>query len=201
VTAPPPVITPPIAQVAMPCGEVSFDATRPGSIDPVMLANAGHILLERVRAVYAEAGVPLPDRQLWTAGESAYDCEQLVVSLMSLTAGGLPTSRGVIAPNPVCDPFIVANFEITVVRCVPTPNDKGTPPRPEAIATAADITSTDAFILIKAACRFDLWNAQPLFTPFNYDPGGGMEVESSLQVETAQGGMQAVSLTIRTVIG
>jgi hypothetical protein len=127
VTAPPPVITPPIAQVAMPCGEVSFDATRPGSIDPVMLANAGHILLERVRAVYAEAGVPLPDRQLWTAGESAYDCEQLVVSLMSLT--------------------------------------------------------------------------QPVFTPFNYDPGGGMEVESSLQVETAQGGMQAVSLTIRTVIG
>jgi hypothetical protein len=160
-------------------------------IDPKTVAKIGKLLLERVIAIYKEAGVPLPARQLWAVGDVPYECNMLLVSLEGLSEGLLNTENSV--PNP-CDTPVIAEFNITVVRCAPVPDSRGTPPSPEKYAEAAEITSTDAYLLMKAACSLDMFGALiPGFV-------GSMGVESSVSIESAQGGVQAITLTLRTVV-
>jgi hypothetical protein len=190
-----------VTQLWTSCPEVTFDPAKPTAIDPYLLAESSRILLQRVQGVYAEAGVPLPARQLWTTGESAYDCEQLVVALMSLRSGAHPYAFTRAAAPPKCVVFVVATYHISVVRCVPTPDDRGTPPSPEELAKAADAVAVDAYLLLKASCRFDLWGAADEGNSWNYDDGGDMGTESLVEIETAAGGLQAARLQLSTTIG
>lgn len=166
-------------------------------IDPAVLGRIGRMLLGRVVAVFTEANVALPSRQLWVAGSQPWDCEQVVVSLTGLTSSDVP-GFNTAAPASPCDPLISATFTVVIVRCVPQPDAKAKPPEPAEIAAAADVTATDAYLLQKAACRFDMFNAAD---PDVTAPRGGFSVESRVDVGEAQGGLQGVSMSLTSVVG
>lgn len=173
-------------------------------VDPYSLVKVGRALLARVQAVYAAAGVTLPSRQLWLAGDSAFDCEQLVVAFTNLREGMLDAdARSATVPSRPCDVPVIASFQITVVRCVPTPETRGNamvPPTELALADATDILATDAYLLMKSGCKFDMFGAdiEPALDPSAL---GGMGVDLRVEVQEASGGMQAVTLYLDTVIG
>jgi hypothetical protein len=160
-------------------------------IDPTTVAKLGELLLHRVEEVYREAGVDLPDRRIWAVGEVPFDCNQLIVSLDGLREGLINTENQV--PSP-CEVPVMAEFNITVVRCAPVPDSRGNPPTPKQYADFAAITSTDAYLLMKASCSFDLFGALIPGYP------GGMGVEASVSISNAQGGVQAVTLNLVTLV-
>jgi hypothetical protein len=164
-------------------------------VDPFVLPKIARALLDRVRAVYAEAAIDLPSRQIWTIGEPVYDCEELVVSLIDLSEG---LTQGD-SPQSPCVVPINATFKVTVVRCAPVPDNRGNPPTPDALMRAADESAVDAYLLMKSSCKFDMWGADV----DGLDPSalGGLGVNASIEVVEAQGGMQGVALNIVTVIG
>lgn len=172
-----------------PCSEVL--------VDPQSLVRIGHALLERVQLVYAEAGVALPSRQIWIAGEGVYDCEQLIVAFMSLREGLVGSDS---EPRQPCDVPVVATFKITVVRCIPVMDSRGNLPTPEAISASTDVLAVDAYLLMKSGCKFDMYGAD-IIPPLHPSALGGMGVDLRVVAEEASGGMQAVSLTLETVIG
>jgi hypothetical protein len=192
-----------------PCAsEVSF-GTGPGQLRPDTVAILGHELLRRVQEVYAEAGVTLPERQIWVAGEAAYDCEELIVSFTGLRETQIPGWDASAQPQSPCQVPLVATFDVATVRCVPVPNGtRATPPTPEALAAATDLLTTDAYLLMKSGCRFDLWGADvayiwdqdhPNGPPYN--GRGGMGTEAVVTAAPPSGGMQAVVLALTSVIG
>lgn len=163
------------------------------TFDPKALSIIGRGLLERVVAVYEDFGVPVPQRQFWSAGNVPPECSQIVVALKSLSEG-LTGSEETI-PSP-CDNLVQAKFSVTVTRCIPTPDNRGTPPSPAQIAEASDLASQDAYLLAKAACSFDMYGSDVPGAPL-----GGMGVEWSVTVNDYEGGMQTVELDLTTVIG
>jgi hypothetical protein len=164
-------------------------------IDPRSVSKIGHELLKAVEQVYLDAGIALPDRHIWTAGEVAWDCELLAVSLDSLRADEPPNwSNPGITP---CLRPIVGVFRIAVVRCVPTPNDDGRPPPVEEMALSADMTAIDAYLLMKSACRLDFWGWDQ--EPPNQN--GGLGVVSTIEIGGPQGGMGAVTLVLTGIVG
>ena len=173
-------------------------------IDPTALSRIGRALLARVQAVYASYGVALPSRQLWNVGEPVYDCEQLVVSLMSLREGLIDTdARSVTVPSAPCDVTVIGVFQVVVVRCIPVPETRGTTlvtPTPEVIADSADVLSTDAYLLMKSGCKFDMFGAD-IVPPLHHSALGGMGVDVRVEIQEASGGFQAVVLNLETVIG
>jgi hypothetical protein len=97
-----------------PCAsEVSF-GTGPGQLRPDTVAILGHELLRRVQEVYAEAGVTLPERQIWVAGEAAYDCEELIVSFTGLRETQIPGWDASAQPQSPCQVPLVATFDISI---------------------------------------------------------------------------------------
>lgn len=166
-------------------------------IDPGVLARVGRTLLDRVIAVYDAAGVALPERRLWASGNQPFDCEQVVVELLTTTQTDVPGFTTA-APMTPCDPLMSAQFSVAVVRCVPVPNARGALPTPEETAAASDIAATDAYLLQKASCQFDMFNAGATDPTA---PLGGFQVDASVSVGAVQGKMQAVVLTLTTVVG
>jgi hypothetical protein len=176
-------------------------------IDPTSVAAIGRELVRRVEMLYADHGVSLPTRRIWAAGSVPPECEQLVVSFTGLREGLI---EGDNAPNRPCETLVVAEFKVRVSRCVPVGDDVGNPPSPEEIGAAADMLSTDSYLLVKlAGCYFDLFS---LGSPgggrvvYGVDGSrqiipGGMGVDISLEVEDPQGGMQSVVLTLSMVVG
>jgi hypothetical protein len=192
-----------------PCAsEVSF-GTGPGQLRPDTVAILGHELLRRVQEVYAEAGVTLPERQIWVAGEAAYDCEELIVSFTGLRETQIPGWDASAQPQSPCQVPLVASFDVSIVRCIPVPNGtRATPPTPEALAIATDLIVTDSYLLMKSGCRFDLWAADVAYVWNQEHPNGpiyqglgGMGTEASVVAAPPSGGMQASTLTLATVIG
>jgi hypothetical protein len=165
-------------------------------IDPHALVTIGHALMDRVQSVYKKAGVHLPPRQVWSLGDGVFDCEELVVSFHSLAEGLINSETQV--PNPCYIP-VNAVFKVTVVRCAPVMDQYGNPPTPEQIGTATDLSVIDAYLLMKSACNFDMYGAD--VAELHPSALGGMGVDASVEVEEAQGGFQAVTLTVTTVIG
>jgi hypothetical protein len=170
-------------------------------VDPLSLVRIGHALMARVQTVYAQAGVALPSRQIWIAGDGVYDCEQLIVSFQSLREGLIDTdTRSVASPSRPCETTIMAVFKITVVRCIPVPDSRGNPPSAQEVSDATDVLATDAYLLMKSGCKFDMYGAD-IEPPLHPSALGGMGVDLNVEVEEAQGGMQAVSLNLTTIIG
>jgi hypothetical protein len=161
----------------LPCGDTAT------TVDPRSAATIGRQLLTAVEQVYLEAGIALPDRHLWTAGEVAWDCELVAVSLDSLRGDEQPNwnSPGVTPGISPCERPVVAVYRISVVRCVPVPSDGGKLPTPEQVALSADMTAIDAYLLQKSSCKLDFWG-------WDQDPPN-------------QGGMQGVTLVLTGVVG
>ena len=186
----------PVSARPAPCGagtpcSGTVEALKQTTWFPGSIATIGRKLLERVECLYKEFGVSLPDRRIWTVGEVPYDCNQLIVSLDSLAEGLVNTENQ--PPNP-CHVPVNATFNITVVRCYPV-DPKGNATAPDVLAKAADLAAKDAYLLLKLSGCLDMYGA---------DTGvgsGGMGTEASISISNAQGGVQAVTLELTTVVG
>lgn len=132
-------------------------------------------MLDYVLSAALTAGIELPPRQLITAGQAVYDCEQVSVT-MSVVITGLPASA---VPGGTsigaCPPVWSEIVEIAIVRCCPVPFDNGSPPTPEALTAHAQIQGGDTHILmavgdLRAAERFGNVTATISYPP----PSGGV---------------------------
>lgn len=98
-----------------------------------------------------------PDRQYVAHGRVAWDCEQLTVHVVNLIAEP-QDDRGA-----NCNIVHRATIATTLVRCAPTPDDRGNPP------SSADL---DAFGLQMAADGGALWKGMTRATADGQWPVG-----------------------------
>ena len=174
----------------LPCwGEVS-------KIDSDVISKITKLLEKRVKELLTEAKVPIPERVIVAAGEQALDCNGLYISFTGLREG-LPNAD---APPDPCYAPLLATFTITIARCIPVPDNRGTPPSAEKVAAAAAQTMQDAYVLQKGSCGLDMYGALE-HEEDSRVPLGGMGVETELIVGDPQGGMQTVTLNLTFVLG
>lgn len=113
-------------------------------------------LLGAIGAQYQAAGVALPDRQYIAAGapnQIAWDCEQLVISLQGIGWGvaeeafqqTVQTGTGASVQGPRHAVLVVQ-----LVRCLPTPEDDGTPPSADDLTDAGLTYLKDCALLSQA---------------------------------------------------
>src|SRR4051812_472429 len=80
-----------------------------------------------------DAAVPLPERQYWTIGQTAHDCEQMVLAVQQMFLGT--------AENPIeltqCTGPRGLTFTVEVTRCVPGLTNRGQLPSAESIEIAS----------------------------------------------------------------
>lgn len=179
--------------VGFPCGGTIKDLKENGKDwFPQSISIIGRELLKRVICLYDYFGVELPNRRVWAVGEVPFDCDQLIVSLDSLAEGLVNTDNQPASP---CEVPVNATFNITVVRCFPV-DSKGAATKPDVLAAVADKSAIDAYLLMKLSGCLDMYGA---------DTGnarlGGMGTEASISISNAQGGVQAVTLELTTVVG
>jgi hypothetical protein len=116
------------------------------------LLSIGAGILADVRGFYAGNNVDLPERYYLAPGAPgliAWDCEQLVVSLASITWG---INEDAIQPVPQIGGAGVfeirhAQWSVQLVRCTPGMGDDGVPPAPATIQAAGEAFLTDAGML------------------------------------------------------
>lgn len=120
-------------------------------------------VLEAIQTVYEQENVDLPARQFINVGgaqDTAWDCEQLVVSVEQVY-NGLPGQQ---AQQPTrCDEPTTVVVTIQLVRCAPTPRSSGRsapqPVTPEQHEEFAEKMLIDARLLMTAGQLFgDLQN-------------------------------------------
>lgn len=144
-------------------------------------------ILDRVVAIYASYGVPLPSRKYWTMGNPAMDCEQLVVSFIQSYLG----APGDEASQPQkCNMPRSMVVSITVTRDIPTVGQSGRTPQPEKIQAASEISAVDAWILMASLNLLDQWDEG------GYGPG----VIGTLTSMEPQGGLQTMNLQVTMVV-
>lgn len=143
-------------------------------------------IVEKVRDVYNMYNVPLPDRQYWTFGDAAFDCEQMVVSFVNLYLG--PPGDEASQPQR-CSAPRTAVVTINVVRKTATPVN-GKLPSATSLQDAADWQAIDAWILIESNQLFDQWD------DFIQGPG----VIATVTAGTASGGFQNVSMQLTMAV-
>lgn len=155
------------------------------------LYNTAEMVLETVNEVYAEYGVYLPNRQMIMAGDSVHDCEQVVISFVSLTSG-FPIqdmSAQSNCPNPV-----TATFIVEIVREVPKisggVNSRKIAPSDVDITTNAKDKLNDARLLAEIANRVGMksWLTSMAAAPYSISSGA------------AGGNLQAMSMELRVIV-
>ena len=136
--------------------------------DGLALVTLMQDILTHVVTVFGEYNVPTPDRQYYTLGTPAAECNQLVVSFSQMYIG-LPGDEG--ATPQRCDVPLSAVFTVSVFRCVPVEGARGQAPSTDQLMTAADWQLVDAYVLMQASRGCDMW-----------DPSGvGMGVIATVQ--------------------
>lgn len=169
-------------------------------LNPGALGIIGRELLQRIEEIYTESGVSLPDKRVWTLGQPIVDCEQAVVSLLSLAEGQPQANMQVSRP---CDVPINATFQVSVFRCVPSGGNRGNMPSPESLANFADEVAQDAYILMYLASCLDMFGADvyPADERDQFTSAlGGRGFEANVEISEALGGYQGAVLTLTTVI-
>ncbi len=144
--------------------------------------------LDRVVSVYAAAGVSLPERQYYTLGQAAADCEQLVVVFSQAYVG--PPGDQAASPQRCGGPKTAA-LSVQVTRSIPTMSSKGRPPTPEQIQTASEVLAVDAYLLLDCANALEQWDAEG---------GYGLGVIATVNADAPQGGFQSVTMSISMAI-
>lgn len=147
-------------------------------------------ILARIVTGFANAGVELPDRQYWTLGQPAADCEQLVVSFMQAYVG--PPGDEANEPQ-TCNSPRTAQLDIQILRCIPAPlGPRAKAPTAEAIQAASVALVTDAWVLLDLACTLDTWDGDLM--------GRGMGVIATVDAGEAQGGFQGPTMHLTVAI-
>lgn len=144
-------------------------------------------VLEKVQATYVSYNVPLPERQYWTMGTPAIDCEQLVVSFIQMYLG----TPGDEASTPQrCNMPRTAVLSISVAREVPTVSQGGRPPTGAKIEESSYISAVDSWVLMEAMKQFDPWD----------ETGPGMGVIATVEATAPAGGYTVVAMQISMVV-
>lgn len=110
------------------------------------LSTLAHDLLASVVGRLTAAGIVLPTRRYVWVGAVAVDCEQVVVSYEQSFLG-LPGLQDASAIQ--CSVLRSAQFAISIIRCVPSPDRSGTPPSVESLDAVATVMLTDALELMR----------------------------------------------------
>jgi hypothetical protein len=113
--------------------------------------------------------VPLPERQYWTVGTTAHDCEQLVLAVQQMFIGTAEAPMEVFR----CDGPRALTFTVEVLRCVPTLTNRGQAPSGDAIEVASVNPVIDMEIMLDLAQYFDEFNTGVATTvdPLNAEGG------------------------------
>lgn len=126
------------------------------------LANSVLAAIEQHWSMATAPAVPLPERRYVAAGDpssQAWDCEQVVVSLVGIGFGpaqdaGPPSTPRAGSPASVMS-VRHAVFNVALVRCMPNPTGRAaTPPTVGALQEAGDRYMTDAGLLSQALVRW-----------------------------------------------
>lgn len=137
-------------------------------------------LLDAVVAGYAERRIALPERQYWTIGVPANDCEQVVVAWQQSYLG-IPGDEA--ATPQSCHVPRSAVFLVQLARAFPSVNDRGRSPSASDIQSASQAVLQDAWVLIDI-----LSNTDPL----------GLGTIVTAEVSEVSGGLAGVS--VQTVL-
>lgn len=144
-------------------------------------------VLARVATVFASYNVPLPNRQYWSMGQPAIDCEQLVVSFIQMYLG--PPGDQASTPQR-CNMPRTAVMTISLAREVPVVGQNGRPPEPSKIQQAAEISAVDAWVLMQSVNLFDMWE----------EGGYGVGVIATVDAPSSEGGFQVVNMQITMAV-
>lgn len=103
-------------------------------------------VLDALVAGYVAQGVDLPDRQLVTPGLPAWDCDMLAVQVEREFSYSGNLAQEVIEPLTQGVAFAMrgAQLGITLVRCVPVPDEEGNPPTAANEQASAELILTDS---------------------------------------------------------
>jgi hypothetical protein len=144
-------------------------------------------VLQRVVSTFNSYNVPLPNRQYWTVGQQAIDCEQLVVTLVQIYLG--PPGDQASAPMR-CNTARTAVMTVSISREIPTVGQNGRPPTADKIEDAAKISAIDAYVLMQSLNLLDMW-----------EPGGyGVGVIATADIPSPEGGFQTVNMQLTMAI-
>jgi len=102
-----------------------------------------------------KAMVPLPERRYWTIGETAHDCEQMVLCVQQMFLG----TSAFPAETSLCNGPRGMTFTIEVIRCVPGLTQRGQAPAALDIQEASVDPVIDLEILMDCAQYFDEFSA------------------------------------------
>lgn len=111
------------------------------------------VLLEHVVTHFGAAGVELPAHRVVTAGAPAWDCEQLTVTLVGIGWGqALDSATASARPGSPMSVFALrhAVYAVSLVRCVPVPDDQLGPPSMAELNSAGLRFMRDAGLLSQA---------------------------------------------------
>jgi len=157
------------------------------SEDALNLKNLLDNVLSTVVSVFTSHNVPLPDRQYWTMGEAAVDCDQLSIALIQIYLG--PPGDEAASPQR-CNTVRSAVMAISISRAVPVVGTSGRAPTAERISEGAAISAVDAYVLLSSINTLDQW-----------EPGSfGVGVIATVDIQPPLGGYQTVSMQLTIAI-
>ena len=158
------------------------------SDDALSVVNFMQGVLDRLVAVYAAYGMPLPARRYWTMGTPALDCEQAVVNFVQMYLG--PPGDEASTPQR-CNSPRTAVIEVSVARQVPVVGDDGKPPSAAEIQKASKALAVDAWIMMASLELFDQWEPDGML---------GLGVIATLNTPEPEGGFQRTVMQLTMAV-
>lgn len=127
------------------------------------------LLAEAVTALTATGSSPPPDRQYVAHGSVTHDCDLLAVHLLHLRP------KVVDPRSERCAIMHVATMAVTLVRCYPKVDDRGTPPKAAELTVAGRALAVDGQALWKGLTRAWAEGAWPVGIPCSRVTWGVLE--------------------------
>lgn len=149
------------------------------SAEDLSLVTLAQTILDGVVDAYGAKGITLPDRQYYTIGTPANDCEQLVVAWQQSYVG-LPGDEASL-PQQCNDTPKTAVFSVQLCREVPVVSDSGKAPTAAAIQDRSKLLLTDAWVLLNAVGAIDPYGLGVIATVDVVEVSGGL---GCIQVQT-----------------
>lgn len=121
--------------------------------DPNQLYDLASDLLQAIVDYYAEYAVPLPGRRYVSGAQPAFDCEQVTVEMVRVFPG-LPGVGETAQGNILGCAFVrTVEWQVSIIRCAPTPKEKGEFPSEDELEGFGHSVLRDAWMLMFASIR------------------------------------------------